>query len=284
MDKIGIMTDTNSGLTAELAKQHDVWLLSMPILVNGREYFENADISQAEFFTALEGGATVSTSQPAPGNLLNMWDEALKTCDELIYIPMSSALSSACESAQLFARDYHGRVHVIDNRRISVSQKQSVLEADRWRREGLSAEDICNRLNASALDASIYISVSDLNYLKRGGRITPAVATIGTVLSIKPILQIQGGKLDAYKKVRGNIAARNALIDALSRDLDDRFAHRPYRLYIAYAGAPELGKEWQHYVQSKFPDHTVYMDPLPLSIACHTGPGTIGVGVVACPE
>lgn len=280
MDKIGIITDTNSGLTAELAKQHDILLLPMPIMVNGDEYFENVDITQAEFFKYLEGGANVSTSQPAPGNLMLMWDEALKVYDQIIYVPMSSALSGACESAKLFAQDYKDRVFVVDNRRISVSLKQSVLEADQWRKQGLSAPEIVQRMMDSALDASIYLTVSDLNYLKKGGRITPSVAAIGTVLNIKPVILIQGGKLDTYKKVRGPIAARNTMIEAMRHDLETTFADCDYTMYVAYAGDEQMGLEWKAFVESKFPGHEIHMDPLPLSIACHTGPGTIGVGAV----
>ena len=280
MDKIGIITDTNSGLTAELAKQHDIMLIPMPIMVNGNEYFENVDISQAEFFKYLEGGATVSTSQPAPGNVMLMWDEALKTYDQIIYVPMSSALSGACESAKLFAQDYAGRVFVVDNRRISVSLKQSVLEADNWRREGLSAEEIVQRMTDSALDASIYITVSDLNYLKRGGRITPSVAAIGTVLNIKPVILIQGGKLDTFKKVRGPIAARNTMIEAIRSDIETKFKDTSFTMYVAYAGDEQLGLEWKTFVETKFPGYEIHMDPLPLSIACHTGPGTVGIGLV----
>lgn len=282
MDKIGIITDTNSGLTAELAKQHDIMLMPMPIMVNGDEYFENVDISQAEFFKYLEGGAAVSTSQPAPGNVMLMWDEALKTYDKIIYVPMSSALSGACESAKLFAQDYAGRVLVVDNRRISVSLKQSVLEADKWRREGLAAEKIVQRMTDSALDASIYITVSDLNYLKRGGRITPSVAAIGTVLNIKPVILIQGGKLDTFKKVRGPIAARNTMIEAIRSDIETKFKDKPFTMYVAYAGDEQMGLEWKAFVETKFPEYEIHMDPLPLSIACHTGPGTVGIGLVGC--
>lgn len=281
MDKIGIITDTNSGLTAELAKAHDILLLPMPIMVNGTEYFENVDITQSEFFRYLEGGASVSTSQPAPGNVMLLWDEALKTYDEVIYVPMSGALSGACDSAKLFAQDYNGRVHVVDNRRISVSQKQSVLEADLMRKQGLSAKEIVKRMMDNALDASIYLCVNDLNYLKKGGRITPSVAAIGTVLNIKPVLLIQGGKLDTFKKVRGPIAARNTMIEAIRSDIETRFADKPFTMYVAYAGDEQMGLEWKAFVESKFPEYEVHMDPLPLSIACHTGPGTFGVGVVA---
>ena len=281
MDKIGIITDTNSGLTAELARQYNIELLPMPIMVNGEEHFENVDITQAEFFKYLEGGASVSTSQPAPGNVMLMWDEALKNYDQVIYVPMSSALSGACENAKLFAQDYEGRVFVVDNRRISVSLKQSVIEADYWRRQGLSAPEIVQRMMDSALDASIYLTVGDLNYLKKGGRITPSVAAIGTVLNIKPVILIQGGKLDTFKKVRGPIAARNTMIEAMRHDLETTFAGVDYTMYVAYAGDEQMGLEWKAFVESKFPGHEIHMDPLPLSIACHTGPGTIGVGAVA---
>ena len=280
MRKIGIITDTNSGMTAREAAECGVVLMPMPFTVNGRNYVENVNISYAEFFERLAGGAAVATSQPSPEDVTKCWDAALQTWDQLIYIPMSSALSSSCQSARLFAEDYPDKVFVVDNRRISISQKQSVYDALKWRDEGLSVREIIQNLMDTAMEASIYLTVDDLKYLKKGGRITPSVAAIGTVLNIKPVLQIQGGKLDTYKKVRGLHAAQNTMLDAVRRDLDERFKDTPVLLRTAYTGDADVGRVWNAQVQEKFPQFEVTGDPLPISIACHVGPGVLALGLM----
>ena len=280
MQRIGIITDTNSGMSADEAKACGVALMPMPFTVNGKNYVENVNMSYAEFFECLASGATVATSQPSPQDLTACWDRALDECDSVIYIPMSSALSSSCQSAKLFAEDYGGRVLVADNRRISISQKQSVYDALRWRDMGLSAGEILKNLTDTALDASIYLTVDDLKYLKRGGRITPSVAAVGTVLNIKPVLQIQGGQLDTYKKVRGLRAAQSAMLDAIRKDLDERFSGMPMILRTAYTGDERVGRAWNDQVQERFPEFDVTGDPLPISIACHVGPGVIALGLM----
>ena len=280
MQKTGIITDTNSGMTQAEARECGVTLMPMPFTVNGKNYVENVNMSYMEFFEHLASGAQVATSQPSPEDVMACWKKALEDCDKLIYIPMSSALSSSCQSAKLFAEDFDGRVLVADNRRISISQKQSVYDALHWRDMGLSAEEILQKLMDTALDASIYLTVDDLSYLKRGGRITPSVATIGTVLNIKPVLQIQGGKLDTYKKVRGLHAAQNTMLEAIRKDLDTRFAGTPMILRTAYTGDAAIGKAWNAQVQEQFPEYRVTGDPLPISIACHVGPGVIALGLM----
>jgi len=280
MQKIGIITDTNSGMTQAEAEQCGVLLMAMPFTVNGRNYVENVNMSYGEFFERLADGASVATSQPSPEQLTACWDEALKQYDRLIYIPMSSALSSSCQSARLFAEEYDGRVLVADNRRISISQKQSVYDALMWRDAGLDAEAILKNLMDTALEASIYLTVSDLKYLKKGGRITPSVAAIGTVLNIKPVLQIQGGKLDSYRKVRGLHAAQNTMLDAVQKDLDERFRDTPMVLRTAYTGDEGIGRAWNAQVQERYPQFIVTGDPLPISIACHVGPGVIALGLM----
>lgn len=280
MRKIGIVTDTNSGMTAQEAAQCGVALMPMPFTVNGANYVENVNMGYEEFFARLADGASVATSQPSPEDVTRCWDEALKSFDQIIYIPMSSALSSSCQSAMLFAQDYPGRVFVVDNRRISISQKQSIYDALKWRDEGLDAEAIVQKLMDTALDASIYLTVSDLKYLKKGGRITPSVAAIGTVLNIKPVLQIQGGKLDTYKMVRGLHAAQHTMVEAIQKDLDTRFAGVPMILRTAYTGDADIGRVWNAQVQEKFPQFNVTGDPLPISIACHVGPGTLALGLM----
>ena len=280
MSRIGIITDTNSGMTAREAEQLGVALMPMPFTVNGRNYVENVNMTYAEFFEHLAADASVATSQPSPDSVIRCWEEALQTYDRLIYIPMSSALSSSCQSAKLFAEDYDGRVLVADNRRISISQKQSVYDALKWRDEGLDADQILQRLLDTAMEASIYLTVDDLKYLKRGGRITPSVAAIGTVLNIKPVLQIQGGKLDTYKKVRGLRAAQHTMLEAIRKDLDTRFAGTEMILRTAYTGDADVGRLWNAEVQMKFPEFKVTGDPLPISIACHVGPGVLALGLM----
>ena len=280
MQHTGIITDTNSGMTQAEARECGVILMPMPFTVDGKNYIENVNMSYSEFFDRLAGGAQVATSQPSPEDVMACWKKALEDYEKVIYIPMSSALSSSCQSAKLFAEDFGGRVLVADNRRISISQKQSVYDALRWRDMGLGAEEILQKLLDTALDASIYLTVDDLKYLKRGGRITPSVAAIGTVLNIKPVLQIQGGKLDTYKKVRGLHAAQNTMLDAIRKDLETRFADMPMLLRTAYTGDASMGKAWNAQVQERFPGFEVTGDPLPISIACHVGPGVIALGLM----
>ena len=280
MQNIGIVTDTNSGMTRAEAGECGVILMHMPFTVNGRNYIEDINMSYSEFFEHLSRGADVATSQPAPEDVMKCWEQALETYEKIIYIPMSSALSGSCQSATSFAEDFGGRVLVADNRRISISQKQSVYDALRWRDLGLSAEEILHRLLDSALDASIYLTVDDLKYLKRGGRITPSVAAIGTVLNIKPVLQIQGGKLDTYKKVRGLHAAQNTMLQAIRNDLQTRFSDMPMILRTAYTGDADVGRVWNAQVQQAFPEYEVTGDPLPISIACHVGPGVLALGLM----
>ena len=280
MQKIGIITDTNSGMTEQEARQCGVTLMPMPFTVNGRNYVENVNMSYMEFFECLAGGASVATSQPSPEDVTACWDRALQEYEKVIYIPMSSALSSSCQSAALFAEDFDGRVHVVDNRRISISQKQSVYDALKWRDAGLDAGQIVRNLMDTALEASIYLTVDDLKYLKRGGRITPSVAAIGAVLNIKPVLQIQGGKLDTYKKVRGLHAAQHTMVEAIRADLETRFAGIPMILRTAYTGDADVGRVWNAQVQQRFPEFEVTGDPLPISIACHVGPGVLALGLM----
>ena len=280
MSKIGIITDTNSGMTAREAADCGVALMPMPFTVNGRNYVENVNMSYDEFFERLAGGAAVATSQPSPEDVTRCWDEALQTYDQLIYIPMSSALSSSCQSARLFAEDYPDKVFVVDNHRISISQKQSVYDALKWRDAGMNAQEIIKNLMDTSMEASIYLTVDDLKYLKKGGRITPSVAAIATVLNIKPVLQIQGGKLDTYKKVRGLHAAQKTMVDAIQKDLEERFAGQEMILRTAYTGDADVGRVWNTQVQARFPQFDVTSDPLPISIACHVGPGVLALGLI----
>ena len=281
MEKIAVMTDTNSGISPEEANSLGVFLLAMPFSVDGRVYHEFLDITHEEFYASQLSGAQITSSQPAPADLLSMWDEALKEHDKLIYIPMTSSLSGSCATAQAFAEDYDGRVLVVDNRRISVPLKQSVQEAVRLRDAGLDARAIVDRLMAKALESHIYISAEDLQYLKRGGRITPAVAAVGTVLNIKPVMKILGGKLDMYRKVRGMKQACQTMLDAVRADLEGEFAGKKVIIAAAYSGDRAEGEAWAETVRQAFPDYPFMADPLPLSIGCHVGPGALGAAVLA---
>ncbi|MGM9606080.1 MAG: DegV family protein [Oscillospiraceae bacterium] len=279
-EKIAIVTDTNSGISPAQAEEYGVYLVAMPVIIDGTTYFENESICQKDFFERLHQGADVSTSQPAPGALVERWEPLLEQYEEIIYLPMSSGLSASCQSAQMLAQDYGGRVHVVDNRRISVTLRQSVLEAKLMADQGKSADEIAEHLERDGLESSIYIAVNTLEYLKRSGRVTAAGAAIGTVLNIKPVLQIQGGKLDAYKKVRGMKAAMQAIIEGLKQDRDVRFAGQKLTIRAAYSGDLENGELWRAELQKAFPEFHIEKDALPISIACHVGDGALGVGIM----
>lgn len=278
-NKIAILTDTNSGLSPGQADAHGVELVPMPVMLNGETFFEHQTITQEDFFIQLGQGASVKTSQPAPYTLLEAWERLLEKHEQVIYIPMSSGLSGSYETAAAMAQEYEGRVYPVNNHRISVTLRQSVLEARYFADLGKSAEEIVRYLEEDGLNSSIYLSVNTLEYLKRSGRVTPAGAAIGTVLNIKPVLQIQGGKLDAYRKVRGMHAAMHEIIEALKLDRETRFADQKVAIRAAYSGDPEIGETWRNELQAAFPDLLIEKDPLSVSIACHTGDGALGVGI-----
>ena len=279
MNKTAIMTDTNSGITPEAAKESGILLLKMPFIVDGKEYTEYGEMSYNEFFEALESGAEVSTSQPSPAALMDAWDETLENYDSVVYFPMSSGLSGTCETAKALAADYDGRVFVVDNKRISVTLYTSVFNAVKLANNGVSAKEIADISENEASEQSVYVSVNTLEYLKKSGRVTTAGAAIGTLLGIKPVLQIQGGKLDAYKKVRGMKAATEAMLDGIENDRNTRFKDERVEIRAAYSGDLNAGKEWQQEVAKRFPDLEIELDALPLSISCHVGGGALGIGI-----
>ncbi len=284
--KVAIITDSNSGITALQAKELGVYLLPMPFYINDELFFEEITLSQDEFYKKLAENATISTSQPAPGDVMDIWKKALEENDELVYIPMSSGLSKSCETAMMLAKNFEGfdgKVFVADNQRISVTQRQSVIDAVDLAKTGKSAEEIRDILVRDKFKSSIYIMVDTLKYLKKGGRITPAAAAVGSVLNIKPVLQIQGEKLDAFAKVRGKAKGLKTMLEAMHKDFDTRFSHVPaekMRLAIAYSGAyDDAVKAWQEAVAKDFPMCEVYMDKLSLSVSCHIGPGALAIAV-----
>ncbi len=281
MRKIAIVTDSNSGITQDEGRGLGVFVLPMPFYINEVMYLEGITLSQEEFYERLQKDETISTSQPSPGEVCGMWDNLLKEYDEIVHIPMSSGLSASCETAMGLARDYDGKVQVVDNQRISVTQRQSVLDALALVKAGKNAAEIREILEAEKLESSIYITLETLKYLKKGGRITPAAAAIGTVLNLKPVLQIQGDKLDAYSKVRGKKQAKRVMLKAMKEDMDTRFAEYAKKgemcLQMAYTGNREEAEEFKKEVQEMFPELEIHMDPLSLSVACHIGHGALAV-------
>ena len=282
MRKIAIVTDSNSGITPDEARSLGVSLVPMPFFIDGELYYEGLTLTHGEFYERMAAGADISTSQPTPGSVLELWDELLETNDELVYIPMSSALSGSCATAQALAEDYDGRVHVVDNQRISATQRQSVLDALELAGAGVSGSVIAETLEREKLEASIYITVDTLKYLKKGGRITAGAAALGTVLGIKPVLQIQGDKLDAFSMAHGMKAAKRQMLDAVERDLATRFSGKDgFYVAAAYTCSEEEAQQWSDEIRARFGDrYSGYIAPLSLSVACHTGPGAVGVGCV----
>ena len=279
MGKVAIVTDSNSGITQDRGRELGIYVLPMPFFIDGKLFLEDINLTQDEFYRRLGENSDISTSQPSPGHVMDLWEEALKEYDEIVCIPMSSGLSSTCSTAMSIAAEYKGRVQVVDNQRISVTQEQSVYDAMKLRDQGKSAAEIKEVLEREKLQASIYITVDTLKYLKKGGRITPAAAAIGTVLNLKPVLQIQGEKLDAFAKVRGWKAAKKAMLNAIEKDLNERFADvkDDMILGIAYTCTKEEAKEWEQEVMDRFPGYDIVEGPLSLSVACHIGPGAMAV-------
>ena len=282
--KIAIATDSTSGLSREEAARLDVAILAMPVTIDGQDYHEGVDLTPEYFFRRQAEGAAITTSQVSPATLTDLWDGLLADHDCVIHIPMTSGLSSSCNMSRILAEEYDGRVLVADARRISVPLWQTVCDARTLADRGLEPEEIVRRLEENALNSSIYILPTTLEYLKKGGRITPAAAAIGTVLNIKPVLQIQGGGVDAYAKVRGTRQAMDKLFAALDNDLETRFAGKPVRIYAAYSGDAAVGEEWKAKMEAHYGDRFVRMDCLALNIACHTGPGAVALGCAVYEE
>ena len=286
MGRIAIVTDSNSGITREEAAALGTYVVPMPFFIDGELYYEGITLTTQEFYKRMAAGSEISTSQPTPGAVLELWDELLETNDEVVYIPMSSGLSGSCATATALAEDYDGRVHVVDNQRISATQRQSVIDALNMARDGLSGAQITEVLLRERLEASIYITVDTLQYLKKGGRITAAAAALGTVLGIKPVLQIQGDKLDAFSMAHGLKAAKRQMLDAVERDLEKRFSgKRGVMVAAAYTCSEAEAEVWSDEIRARFGErYCGYIAPLSLSVACHTGPGAVAMGCVKAAE
>ncbi len=281
MKKIAVMTDSNSGITQVQGKELGITVVPMPFFIDGDLFEEDISLTQEDFYQKLNDDADISTSQPTPGDVIEIWDRLLLEYEEIIYIPMSSGLSSSCATAIMLSQDYEGRVQVVDNKRISVTQRQSVMDAMTLVNKGKSALEIKEILEKESLNASIYITLETLKFLKKGGRITPAAATIGSVLNLKPVLQIQGEKLDAYSKTRGKKAAKKIMLDAIYKDVSERFSDYDIAtdicISVAYSGNLEEAMGWKEEVQNLFPEHDIVIDPLSLCVACHIGQGALAV-------
>lgn len=280
MNKVAIVTDSNSGITQMQAKELGIHVIPMPFMIDEKTYFEDINLTQKEFYEKLETGADVVTSQPSPEQAMDMWDELLNDYDEIVHIPMSSGLSGSCQSAMMLAGDYEQKVQVVNNQRISVTQRQSALDAKALAEKGKNASEIKKILEADKFNSSIYIMLDTLFYLKKGGRITPAAAAIGTLLKLKPVLQIQGEKLDAFSKARTSAQGKNTMINAIRNDMESRFGgvnKDNIYLQIAYTKDLEAAEKFKEELLNEFPGFDIHMDPLSLSVACHIGPGALAV-------
>ena len=279
MSKTAIVTDSNSGITQSRGKELGIYVLPMPFFIDGELFLEDISLTQEQFYERLGADSDISTSQPSPGDVMELWEKLLKEYDEIVHIPMSSGLSNSCDTAVSIAEEYGGRVQVVNNQRISVTQEQSVYDAMTLKDRGMSAREIREVLEREKFQSSIYITVDTLKYLKKGGRVTPAAAAVGTVLNLKPVLQIQGEKLDAFAKVRGWKAAKRTMLNAIEKDLTGRFADVKYDMVLgmAYTCSSEEAQEWKQEITERFPGYEIVEGPLSLSVACHIGPGAMAV-------
>lgn len=279
MSNVAIVTDSNSGITQAAAREMGIFVLPMPFMINEETFFEDIDLTQEEFYEKLASQANIGTSQPSPESVMKLWDSILADYDEIVHIPMSSGLSGSCQSAMILAGDYQGRVEVVNNQRVSVTQRQSCLDAKLLASRGMNAKEIREFLEADKFNSSIYIMLDTLYYLKKGGRITPAAAAIGTMLRLKPVLQIQGDKLDAFAKAITANQGRSIMINAIKNDIANRFGgmteDKHIWLQVAYTANREAAESFSREILEHFPGYDIHIDPLSLSVACHIGPGAL---------
>lgn len=281
MSRVAIVTDSNSGITQDTAKEMGIHVLPMPFTIDGKEYFEGISLTQEEFYEKLKQDADIATSQPSPESVLKLWSDLLEDYDEIVHIPMSSGLSGSCQTAIALADEFDGRVQVVNNQRISITQRQSVADALCMVEAGKTAAEIKEILEKIKLESSIYITVATLKYLKKGGRLTPAVAAIGTMLRLKPVLQIQGERLDTFSKARTMQQAKKTMIDAVRNDIETRFGGleaKDVHLDIAHTNNEEEAFKFKEEVEAAFPGYSVeFVDPLSLSVSCHIGDGSLAI-------
>lgn len=282
MRKIAIVTDSNSGITQSEAKELGIFVLPMPFIMDGDTFYEDITLDQPTFYEKLKNGCDISTSQPSPEAVMGLWDSILKDYDEIVHIPMSSGLSGSCQTAMMLAEDYDGKVQVVNNQRISVTQRQSAMDAKVLVASGKNAAEIKEILTEDKFNSSIYIMLDTLLYLKKGGRITPAAAALGTMLRLKPVLQIQGEKLDAFAKARTTSQGKNLMINAIRNDIANRFGGETagnFTLFIAHSDNFETAKALRQELLEIFPKQEILINPLSLSVACHIGPGALAIAV-----
>ena len=278
--KIAVVTDSNSGITQREAEELGVFVIPMPFTIDDEEFFEDVNLTQQEFYEKLENNAQVVTSQPSPESVMNMWEKLLSDYEEIVHIPMSSGLSGSCQTAIMLAEDYDGRVQVVNNQRISVTLRQSCIDAVQLVRQGKNAKEIKELLEADKFNSSIYIMLDTLEYLKKGGRITPAAAAIGSLLRLKPVLTIQGEKLDAFAKARTTSQGKGMMVSAIYKDMEERFGGADKEniwLQIAYTKDRKMAEEFWEEIKDKFPGYDIVINPLSLSVACHIGPGALAL-------
>lgn len=280
--KIAVVTDSNSGITQAQAKEMGITVLPMPFMIDGETYYEDITLTQEQFYQRLKDNSDISTSQPTPDSIMKLWDELLKEYDQIVHIPMSAGLSGSCATAMMLAGEdeYEGKVFVVDNHRISVTQYQSVKDAMMLADMGMDGAQIKKRLEETAADSVIFVTVDTLKYLKKGGRITPAAAALGTLLRIKPVLIILGEKLDSFAKARTMKQAKTLMMNAIQKELDERLHDsecKDCHLAIAHSDNEEAALEFKKEVEERFPDADIYLAPLSLSIACHIGPGSLAL-------
>lgn len=279
--KVAIVTDSNSGITQKQAKELGIFVIPMPFYIDGELYYEDITLTQEEFYSKLRDNGDISTSQPSPQEVTDMWDSVLKEYDQIVHIPMSSGLSGCCQTAMMLAQDYEDKVVVVNNQRISVTLRQSILDALKMIEAGYDGAAIKQKLEETKFDSTIYVTLDTLYYLKKGGRITPAAAALGTILRLKPVLTIQGEKLDAYSKARTYKIAKNTMMEAIAKDINERFEGKstPEDIHIAIVHADNLAaaEEFREEVKAIYPGHDIYIDHLSLSVACHIGPGALAI-------
>ena len=281
MKKVAIVTDSNAGIRQEEAKELGIFVLPMPFTIDDQTYYEDINLTQEEFFEKQISGAEIFTSQPVVGNVKELWDQILKDYDEIVHIPMSSGLSGSCQTACMLAQEYDNRVFVVDSQRISVTQKYDVIDAKKMADEGKSGQEIYDILTENKLNASIYITVNTLDYLKKGGRITPAVALLGGMLKIKPILQIQGEKLDSFAKTRTMAKGTKIMKEAIAKDIEERFGNDDHNVHIcvAYTYDQEPALDLKKELEEMYPGEEIICDPLSLSVSCHIGPHSLAIAI-----
>jgi len=281
MSNVAIVTDSNSGISQAEAKELGLYVLPMPFMINEETFYEDINLTQEQFYEMLASGAEIATSQPSPESVMELWNSLLKEYDEIVHIPMSSGLSGSCQSAIMLAEDYDGKVQVVNNQRISVTQRQSCLDAKLLASSGMNAKEIRDFLEEDRFNSSIYIMLDTLYYLKKGGRITPAAAAIGTMLRLKPVLQIQGEKLDAFAKARTTNQGKGIMINAIKNDIESRFGgmteDKHIWLQIAHTANLDAAKIYKQEVQAQFPGYDIHIGALSLSVSCHIGPGALAL-------